>query len=68
MSGGMQREAENNEANDQDYQNMCAVDSMVRTAIKAGVHIDVVLAFANYIKNGDSIQEAARCALYDWDC
>lgn len=29
--------------------------------------LEVVTAYTNYIRSGDSVAEAVGCALYDWD-
>lgn len=44
-----------------------AVFSMIERAREYGLQVEVVTAFANHVRNGDNIQSAASCALYDWD-
>lgn len=56
------------EANAEDMADMKAVYYMLEAAAAARMSVEVVLAFAKHVKNGDSIQEAAACATYDWDC
>jgi len=57
-----------NTGNEDDMADMRAIASMLAAADKAGMSVEVIMSYGNYIKNGDSIQEAARCATYDWDC
>jgi hypothetical protein len=57
-----------NDGNKEDAADMLAVHSMLERARYAHMSVEVVLSFSQYIKRGDSIVEAARCAAYDWDC
>ncbi len=40
---------------------------MLDIAGEYGLEYEVTLAFNRYIEAGDSVEEAARCALLDWD-
>lgn len=40
---------------------------MLDVASEYGLEYEVTLAFNRYIEAGDSVEEAARCALLDWD-
>ena len=44
------------------------MDNMLRRATRNHLLLEVVAAFDLYRNAGDDIPEAARCALYDWDC
>lgn len=44
------------------------IREMLEAAGDNGLEDEVVMAFAKYVKQGDTIPRAAWCALYDWDC
>lgn len=47
--------------------NALVVALMAHRALAAGVICEVLVEFYNRAKAGDSLPEAARCALYEWD-
>ncbi len=58
---------EHNEHDERGERDMQIVHSMVQAATVEHLLTEVVLSFGQYMANGDSVEEAAFCALSDWD-
>ncbi len=52
---------------DYDDPEMAAVASMIEEAEKNGLLVEVILSFAHSVAAGGNIEDAAACALYEWD-
>lgn len=44
------------------------IDRMLKRAHLEGLITEVVHSYTSHIQQGDSIEEAAWAAIYDWDC
>lgn len=40
---------------------------MIRNALHYGLLEEVIFSYTEYIRSGDSVDEAVAAAMYDWD-
>lgn len=53
---------------DEDVEEYEAIRNMINRANEEGLIVEVVHYFGMFRESGDSVEEAAAAALYEWDC